>query len=173
MAGDVVQITMGDRKLGIIGLRRVMEDLAKTASGKTDAECREILYKGIAGRNYIPPKMADEYKDALLRAFRVFTGEIKEEAPSGGVRIQVLGPGCFNCDRIERDVREVMAELKIPGDLSHVTDPSEIAKFGVLGVPALVINGRIVSVGAVPDRNRIRQWLLDLKASGECKEEAG
>ena len=34
---------------------------------------------------------------------------------------------------------------------------------------ALVINGRIVCVGTVPDRNRIRQWLIDLKASGECK----
>ncbi len=69
-------------------------------------------------------------------------------------------------------VREVLAELKIPGDLSHVTDPVEIAKFGVLGVPALVINGRIVCVGTVPDRNRVRQWLLDMKASGECKAEA-
>jgi len=59
--------------------------------------------------------------------------------------------------------------MNIAGDLSHVTDAAEIAKFGVLGVPALVINGRIVCVGTVPDRNRIRQWLLDLLASGECK----
>ena len=172
MAGDVVQIAMGDRKVGIVGLRKVMEDLAKTASGKTDAECREFLYRGIAGENYIPPKMANEYKDALLRTYKVFTGELKDEAPKGGVRIQVLGPGCFNCDKMEKDVREALAELHLPGDLSHVTDPAEIAKFGVLGVPALVINGRIVCVGTVPDRNRIRQWLIDLKASGECKTES-
>jgi len=114
--------------------------------------------------------MAEAYKDALLRAFKTFTGEAPEETPAGGVRIQVLGPGCFNCDRMEQIVREVLAELKIPGDLSHVTDPVEIAKFGVLGVPALVINGRIVCVGTVPDRNRVKQWLIDLKASGECKE---
>jgi small redox-active disulfide protein 2 len=170
MASDIVQISMGDRSIGIVGLKKVMTDLSETAAGKTDDERREILYQGIAGQNYIPPKMVDQYKDALLRAFKVFTGEAAEQTPAGGVRIQVLGPGCFNCDKIEKDVREVLAELKIPGDLSHVTEPVEIAKFGVLGVPALVINGRIVCVGTVPDRNRIKQWLMDLKASGECKE---
>ena len=170
MAGDVVQVTIGDRSIGIVGLRKVMENLAKTAAGRTDEECRETLYQGIADQNYIPPKMAEGYKDALLRAFKAFTSEAPEEAPASGIRIQVLGPGCFNCDRMEKDVREVLAELKIPGDLSHVTDPADIAKSGVLGVPALVINGRIVCVGTVPDRNRIKQWLLDMKASGECKE---
>jgi len=170
MASDIVQVSIGDRSIGIVGLKKVMTDLSETAAGKTDDERREILYQGIAGQNYIPPKMVEDYKDALLRAFKVFTGEAAEQAPAGGVRIQVLGPGCFNCDKIEKDVREVLAELKIPGDLSHVTDPVEIAKFGVLGVPALVINGRIVCVGTVPDRNRIKQWLMDLKASQECKE---
>ena len=172
MASDIVQISMGDRSIGIIGLKKVMTDLAVTASGKTDRECREILYRGIADQNYIPPKMVEEYKEALLRSFKVFTGESAQEAPAGGVRIQVLGPGCHNCARMEQDVREVMAELKMPGDLSHVTDPAEIAKYGLMGVPALVINGRVVCVGTLPDRNRIKQWLMDLKASGECKAEA-
>jgi hypothetical protein len=170
MSSDIVQILIGDRMVGIVGLKKVMADLAVTAFGKTDGECREILYRGIADQNYIPPKMVEEYKDALLRAFKAFTGEATEEAPAGGVRIQVLGPDCHNCDRMEQDVREVLAELKMPGDLSHVTDPAEIAKYGLMGVPALVINGRVVCVGTLPDRNRIKQWLIDLKASQECKE---
>jgi hypothetical protein len=171
MASDIVQVSVGDRAVGIVGLKKVMTDLAATAAGKTDDEYRELLYRGIADQNYIPPKMVDLYKDALLRAFKVFTGEAAQEASAGGgVRIQVLGPGCHNCDRMEQDVREVLAELKMPGDLSHVTDPAEIAKYGLMGVPALVINGRIVCVGTLPDRNRIKQWLLDLKASQDCKE---
>jgi hypothetical protein len=170
MTGDIVQVPFGDRVIGIIGLKKVMADLAGTASGKTDDDCRELLYQGIAGQNYIPPKMVEEYKDALLRAFKAFTGEAMEVAPAGGVRIQVLGPGCHNCDRMEQDVREVLAELKMPGDLTHVTDPAEIAKYGLMGVPALVINGRIVCVGTLPHRNRIKQWLLDLKASQDCRE---
>jgi hypothetical protein len=170
MTSDIVQVSMGDRAIGIVGLKKVMADLAVTASGKTDGECREILYRGIADQNYIPPKMVEEYKDALLRAFKAFTGEAAEDAPAGGVRIQVLGPGCHNCDRLEQDVREVLAELKLPGDLSHVTDPTEIAKYGLLGVPALVINGRVACVGTLPHRDRIKQWLMDLRTSQECKE---
>ncbi len=171
MPGDIVQVQIGERSIGIVGLKKIMAELAESAAGKTDAELRELLYQGIADGNYIPAKMAEDYKDGLLRAFRAFTGDSPPEAPSGIVRIQVLGPGCYNCDRMEQDVREVLAELKIPGDLSHVTDPEEIEKFGLLGVPALAINGRIVCVGTIPDRNRIRQWLLDLKASQECKGE--
>ncbi len=172
MASDIVQVSIGDRSIGIVGLKKVMQDLAQMAPGKTDEECREILYRGIADQNYIPPKMVEQYKNSLLRAFKAFTGETAELVPAGGVRIQVLGPGCYNCDRMEQDVREVLAELKMPGDLSHVTDPAEIAKYGIMGVPALVINGRVACVGTVPDRNRIRQWLMDLKASQECKGRA-
>jgi hypothetical protein len=170
MNTDIMQVLIGDRSIGIVGLKKVMADLAVTASGKTDGVCRELLYQGIADQNYIPPKVVEEYKDALLRAFKAFTGEAAEEEPAGGIRIQVLGPGCHNCDRMEQYVREVLAELKMPGDLSHVTDPAEIAKYGLMGVPALVINGRVVCVGTLPDRNRIKQWLMDLKASLECKE---
>ena len=170
MASDIVQVSIGDRSIGIVGLKKVMTDLSETAAGKTDDERRELLYQGIAGQNYIPPKMVDLYKDALLRAFKVFTGEAAQEAPAGGIRIQVLGPGCHNCDRMEQDVREVLAELKMPGDLSHVTDPAEIAKYGLMGVPALVINGRVVCVGTLPDRNRIKQWLMDVQANLECRE---
>ena len=75
MASDIVQVSIGDRSIGIVGLKKVMTDLSATAAGKTDDERREILYRGIANQNYIPPKMVDLYKDALLRAFKVFTGE--------------------------------------------------------------------------------------------------
>ena len=102
MASDIVQVSMGDRAIGIVGLKKVMADLAVPASGKTDGECREILYRGIADQNYIPPKMVEEYKDALLRAFKAFTGEAPEEAPAGGVRIQVLARAATTATRWSR-----------------------------------------------------------------------
>ncbi len=93
MASDIVQISMGDRTIGIVGLTKVMLDLAGTAPGKTDGECRELLYQGIADQNYIPPKMIEQYKDALLRAFKAFTGEAAEEVPAGGAPHPGPGPG--------------------------------------------------------------------------------
>jgi predicted DsbA family dithiol-disulfide isomerase len=60
---------------------------------------------------------------------------------------------------MEMDVREVLAEMKLPAELLHVTDVREIGNYGVMGVPALVINDRVVCVGQTPQRNKIKEWL--------------
>jgi hypothetical protein len=56
-----------------------------------------------------------------------------------------------------------MAEMDLAGDLRHVIDPKEIGSYGVMGVPVLIINNKVVSAGALPDRKKIRQWLADAK----------
>ena len=65
----------------------------------------------------------------------------------------------MRCDQLERDVREVMAELKLAGEIAHVTDLKEIARYGILGAPALMIDEKIVSVVSVPHKSKIREWL--------------
>jgi len=87
----------------------------------------------------------------------------------GAVRIEILDPGGLQGEQLEKDVRSVFAELKVVGEVSRVTDPGKIETYGLPGVAGLVINGRIVSAGSLPDRRRVRQLLLDLIASGECK----
>ena len=47
--------------------------------------------------------------------------------------------------------------MKIAADLRHITDPKEIARFGVMGEPALVVNNKIVSVGEVPPKSKISE----------------
>lgn len=54
-----------------------------------------------------------------------------------------------------------MSEMKIAADLRHITDFKEIAHYGVLGSPALVINNKVVSVGEVPPKSKIRQWIIE------------
>ena len=55
----------------------------------------------------------------------------------------------------------VLNEMNIAADLEHVRDLKEIGQYGVMGMPALLINGRIVSVGKVPPKNKIREWLAN------------
>jgi hypothetical protein len=71
----------------------------------------------------------------------------------------ILGPGCTQCSRLEADVRDVMAQMNVLGQLIHVTDINEIGRYGVMGTPALAINKKIVSVGTTPEKKKIRQWL--------------
>jgi len=56
---------------------------------------------------------------------------------------------------------EVMAEMNPAGDLEHVRDIKEIGKYGVMGTPALIINGKVMSVGKVPPKAKIKQWLSE------------
>jgi len=73
--------------------------------------------------------------------------------------IEVLGPGCNNCQRLETTVREVVARTDMEAEIRHVTDYAEIASRGVLSTPGLVIDGVVVSAGRVPTTEQVETWL--------------
>ncbi|MBI5523254.1 MAG: thioredoxin family protein [Desulfarculus sp.] len=73
--------------------------------------------------------------------------------------IKVLGPGCSRCESLTASVMKVLNEMNLAADLEHVRDMMEIARFGVMGTPALVINGKVVCVGSVPSPRQIKDWL--------------
>ena len=73
--------------------------------------------------------------------------------------IEVLGPGCAKCGRLESGVREVVAELGIDADVEKVTDLDRMIAYDVFTTPALVIDGRVVVAGRVPSRAELRTLL--------------
>ncbi len=77
------------------------------------------------------------------------------------LQIRVLGPGCPNCQGLEREVFNALAELDLAADLDHVFDITKIAEYGVARTPALVINGRVKSVGRVLSRAEIKKFILE------------
>jgi small redox-active disulfide protein 2 len=74
-------------------------------------------------------------------------------------RIEVLGHGCANCNRLEQNAREAAATVGVEAEITHVTDDAEIMAFGVLSTPGLVIDGKVVSYGRVPSAADIAGWL--------------
>jgi len=74
--------------------------------------------------------------------------------------IEVLGPGCNNCNRVEAAAREAVAMTGVEAEIRHVTDYAEIASRGVMNTPGLVIDGRVVSTGRVPSASDIAAWLI-------------
>jgi small redox-active disulfide protein 2 len=75
------------------------------------------------------------------------------------MEIKILGPGCVNCQKVEKLVREVVAETGVAADIEKVTDIMKIAKYGVLGTPAVVVDGEVKSVGKIPKKEEILAWL--------------
>uniref|UniRef100_A0A7V0Z657 Thioredoxin family protein n=1 Tax=candidate division WOR-3 bacterium TaxID=2052148 RepID=A0A7V0Z657_UNCW3 len=74
--------------------------------------------------------------------------------------IKILGPGCPSCEQLEKEVREVVQELNLAADIEHIRDLKEISKYGMVATPGLVINKKLVSVGRVPDKNQLKDWIL-------------
>jgi len=73
--------------------------------------------------------------------------------------IEVLGPGCRNCQTVEAVVREVVEALGIAAEIRHVTEYADIAARGVMSTPGLVIDGVVVSAGRIPTREQVTAYL--------------
>ncbi|MFH1951715.1 MAG: thioredoxin family protein [Pseudomonadota bacterium] len=158
---EISQIRVGDSAVGIIGLKAVMEEMAEEYGDKPDLEVQEKLLNRLSKRNYFPQKVRGDYGEAFLREFKKYLGKPYEGDVSGGVEIKVLGQGCVQCDRLERELMEVMAEIDLAADLEHVREIKEIGKYGVMGMPALLINGKVMSVGRVPPKAKLKEWLKE------------
>jgi hypothetical protein len=158
---DVVQIKVDRHAVGIMGMKTAMEAMAKEYADKPDDEAGSELLKRLSKKNYIPNRVKENYAKAFLREFKKFLGKPYEQEVSGGVEIKVLGQGCVQCDRLERDLMEVMAEIDLAADLEHVREIKEIGKYGVMGMPTLIINGKVKSVGRVPPRAKLKEWLKE------------
>jgi hypothetical protein len=154
----VTRINVGGHATGIIGLPPILEEVAKEFKGRTDDEIKAELLNRLSQKNYISSR--DVYGNAFLKEYKKFVGEPFEDKDGGGLEIKILGPGCPRCEKLEQDLMAMMAELNIAAGLEHVRDPIEIASYGVMGSPALIINGEVKAVGSVPPKNKLKEWLL-------------
>jgi small redox-active disulfide protein 2 len=75
------------------------------------------------------------------------------------MEIKVLGPGCAKCNKTEKIVQEAVAESGLDVIIHKVTDITEIAKHGVFGTPAVVVDGDVKCVGKIPKKEEIKNWL--------------
>jgi small redox-active disulfide protein 2 len=64
--------------------------------------------------------------------------------------VKVLGSGCANCTTLEARTVEALTSLGMTVEIEKVTDYGEIASWGVMSTPALVIDDRVVLAGRVP-----------------------
>lgn len=75
------------------------------------------------------------------------------------MKILILGPGCPRCQQTEAIVKAAVAESGVPAEVEKVTDIMEIAGYGVMGTPAVVIDGEVKSVGKIPGKDAVLGWL--------------
>ncbi len=74
--------------------------------------------------------------------------------------IKILGTGCKKCQQLEALTRHAVAELELDADIDKVTDPGEIASWGVMATPALVVDDEVVLAGRVPTEQALAALLV-------------
>jgi small redox-active disulfide protein 2 len=159
---DITQISLGKFRVGISGLQAAIEEL-QSRQGHPDAVIAQVLLDKLKPKNYIPVSAQEEYKLAFLREFKKARGEPVSEEQQGPV-IKILGPGCPNCHRLEQLVLEVLSEMHLAVDVEHVKDVGQIASYGVISMPALLINNQVKVIGTLPTREALKQWLSELQS---------
>ncbi|MCU0278283.1 MAG: thioredoxin family protein [Candidatus Nanopelagicales bacterium] len=73
--------------------------------------------------------------------------------------IKILGPGCANCHRLEERTLEALSALDLDAQVEKVTDVGEIASYGIMRTPGLVVDDRVVVSGRVPTAHEIQELL--------------
>lgn len=81
--------------------------------------------------------------------------------------IKILGPGCGNCQALEKATKKALAQLGWQVSLEHVTDFEQITNYGVMSTPGLVFNQKVISAGRVLTVTQIKQRLLDFQGEAD------
>lgn len=73
--------------------------------------------------------------------------------------IKILGKGCANCLRLEENARTACRELNLNAEFVKVKEIEDIMAYGVMSVPCLVVDEKLLSVGKVLKVDAIKKLL--------------
>ncbi len=76
------------------------------------------------------------------------------------MKIEILGAGCAKCKALDKNVKQAVKELGIKAEIRKVEDMMKIMEYGIMGTPALVVNGKVKSVGKLLDVATIKKLLV-------------
>lgn len=75
------------------------------------------------------------------------------------MNVKILGTGCANCNKLEENTKEAIKNLGLDAVVEKVQDFRDIAKYGVMRTPALVVDNEVKIVGKVATVEEIKALL--------------
>jgi len=72
--------------------------------------------------------------------------------------IKILGTGCANCKATQKLVEDVLQAKGVQAQVEKVEDIASIMRYGVMSTPGVVIDGKVVHAGGVPNRAQVESW---------------
>lgn len=74
---------------------------------------------------------------------------VKQKQTTKIKSIKVLGAGCKSCHQQYENVKEAVKAMGLSVEVEYITDMEKVMSYGVMRMPALVVNEKVVSMGKV------------------------
>ena len=74
-------------------------------------------------------------------------------------KIEILGTGCAKCNKLEENAKKAVQLAGADATVTKISDLAQIANYGVMITPALVLDGQVKVVGKIPTLEAIAEWL--------------
>lgn len=78
--------------------------------------------------------------------------------------IKVLGPGCAKCRKLAENTSAAADQLGLACTVEKVTDINEMIAHGVMTTPALVVDGKVLSMGKALSVDEVKALIGDESA---------
>lgn len=75
------------------------------------------------------------------------------------MQIKILGTGCCNCQNLEKNTKQALSELKMDAQVEKVIDMTQIMNYGIMSLPAIIADEKVLSYGSVPSVEEIKELL--------------
>ena len=76
--------------------------------------------------------------------------------------IKVLGAGCKSCREQYENVKEAVENLELSVEVEYITDIEKVMAYGVMSMPAIVVNEKVVSMGKVLKKTDVEKLIYNL-----------
>lgn len=76
------------------------------------------------------------------------------------MKIKVFGTGCSKCKQVFKNVTEAITELNIDVEVEKIEDITKIMSYGIMSVPALMVDDQIKFYGKCPSKEEIKKYLV-------------
>lgn len=94
------------------------------------------------------------------------TAETTKDCCSGAKEgiccIKVLGAGCKSCHEQYENTKEAVSAMGLSVEVEYITDMEKVMEYGVMSMPALVVNEKVVSMGKVLKASDVEKLLHKL-----------
>ena len=75
------------------------------------------------------------------------------------MNIKVLGGGCKNCEALLEATKKVVEKKGMDAEIEYITDMEKIMHYGVMSLPALMVDDKLVSAGKALKAKDVEKFL--------------